>query len=369
MSQTLPARPYLPYYRKQAKALLKSLQAGDAEACARLSRVLSRLTNASPAEVQAAGLTLSDAQWTIAREHGFESWPKFKRHIEALTVARPTRHRPFVTELSYYDDRAKGLMSVHRAGLRSACRIVQEWHPNYATATEDQIRMAVLSLDDARLIFAREHGFEDWPSFAEHIARLARGEVQEPFQEAFEAIKASDVERLRPILAAHPELAKAYGTNGNTLLSLASSFFVKPDFSRPPTLDEAQQSPAMQVVRLLLEFGADPDQANNRGWTALHAAAYGNNVPLVEVLLQRGASLEVSGHGNGGTPLVQALFWGHTEAAERLAQVRIVPANLRVAAGIGDLDRIWCLVAPDGTLAPEAGMHREFYRPHSGFPV
>ncbi len=33
-------------------------------------------------------LNLADAQVTIAREHGFESWPKFAKHIEALARER-----------------------------------------------------------------------------------------------------------------------------------------------------------------------------------------------------------------------------------------------------------------------------------------
>ena len=44
------------------------------------------------------------------------------------------------------------------------------------------------------------------------------------------------------------------------------------------------------------------------------------------------------------------------------------PRNLRAAAGLGRLDLVEELVAPDGRLAPEAGAHRAFYRPHSGFP-
>ena len=40
------------------------------------------------------------------------------------------------------------------------------------------------------------------------------------------------------------------------------------------------------------------------------------------------------------------------------------PVNLRVAAGLGDLELIGDLV---GT--PQAGAHRGFYRPHGGFPA
>ena len=52
---------------------------------------------------------------------------------------------------------------------------------------------------------------------------------------------------------------------------------------------------------------------------------------------------------------------GHREVAELLGRE---PANLRVAAGLGDVGLIHELA---GT--PQAGAHRGFYRPHGGFPV
>jgi ankyrin repeat protein len=67
--------------------------------------------------------------------------------------------------------------------------------------------------------------------------------------------------------------------------------------------------------------------------------------------------VDVSARGDGGTPLVVALFWGHREVAELLAERSLAPDNLRVAAGLGQVDP---LERPGGP--------RGFYRPHSGFP-
>jgi len=80
------------------------------------------------------------------------------------------------------------------------------------------------------------------------------------------------------------------------------------------------------------------------------------------MLLDAGALVDVSARGDGGTPLVVALFWGHRQAAEILAERSLAPGNLRVAAGLGRLDLL------DEPLATQ-GAHREFYRPHSGFPA
>ena len=69
----------------------------------------------------------------------------------------------------------------------------------------------------------------------------------------------------------------------------------------------------------------------------------------------------LSARGDGGTPLVVALFWGHREVVGLLGNE---PRNLRVAAGLGSVDLIDELA---GT--PAAGLHRAFYRPHGGFPA
>ena len=55
----LPDRPNLRHLRDQAKKLARS----------------------------AAALTLADAQFKIAQQYGFESWPKLKQHVEAREKA------------------------------------------------------------------------------------------------------------------------------------------------------------------------------------------------------------------------------------------------------------------------------------------
>ena len=85
---------------------------------------------------------------------------------------------------------------------------------------------------------------------------------------------------------------------------------------------------------------------------------------MARMLLDAGAPVDVSARGDGGTPLIVALFWGNRATAELLAAEGVHPRNLRAAAGLGALELI------DDALAPEeAGAHRGFYRPHSGFPA
>jgi ankyrin repeat protein len=296
-------------------------------------------------------LRLSDAQRMLARDYGFASWPRLKAYVERVSTHGPDLAHAFVDDVDYYEERAEGLRSVVASGLESGIAGVRAHHPALAVASEADVR--ALSTADARLVLARQHGFASWGTFRRHVQRLV--ESGEPFRAAFRAIQARDGAALNALLDRWPGLVGARGTNGNDLLGLAAG----------ATCGGRDQS----LVRELLVRGADPSSANDRGWTPLHQAGYGNDVALARLLLEAGARTDVHGHGDGGTPLAAALFWGHAEVADVLAGREIVPGNLRIAAGLGRSDLIRALVRPDGSLREEAGAARGFYRPHTGFPI
>lgn len=175
--------------------------------------------------------------------------------------------------------------------------------------------------------------------------------LADPLARAIAALEAHDVEGLRSALTRAPDVVgRPVGPNENHLLDMATA-----------TCDE-------RLVALLLERGADPAATNVHGWTALHQAAYVGLPLLARLLLDAGAPQDGSARGDGGTPLVVALFWGRRQTAEVLAETALLPRNLRVGAGLDRRELLEQLVGPDGALAPEAGAHRAFYRPHSGFP-
>lgn len=350
-SRVLPSRPDLEQQRHLARELLRAARAREPEALARIRASHPRLLGRPDAEIDSARLALHDAQLVLAREYGFPSWPRLKSEIESRRAARRTR--PFVGDLAYYEERAAGLVAAHAAGVPEALAQIEEWHPGPDAAAFD--------IESARVVYARQHGFETWPAFAEHVRALGEGRAREPFMEAFEAIRGRRWERLASLIREDPGLARARGTNGNTLLSLAVSLAGR--------TCEPLPAEATQILDLFLLSGADVNAANDRGWTALHQAGYSNQAVLARSLLEAGAAVDRHAHGEGGTPLAVALFWGHREVAEVLAEAGVVPGNLRVAAGLGRLDLVGACFAADGVLTPAARSGRGFYRPHSGFPL
>jgi ankyrin repeat protein len=295
-------------------------------------------------------LRLSDAQRELARAYGFPSWPRLKAYAERVSANGPGLAHAFEDGIGYYEDRAEGLRSVVASGLESGIAIVRAYHPRLAGASDEEIR--ALSSADARLVLAREHGFASWAQFRRHVESLP--ESGEPFRRAFLAIKARDGAALGEVLDRYPGLVFARGTNGNDLLGLATGLACgRRDYS---------------LVSELLARGADASSANDRGWTPLHQAGYGNDAALAQLLLDAGARTDLCGHGDGGTPLAAALFWGNREVAELLAGREVVPHNLRIAAGLGRSDLIRACVSDDGGLTPAAVGGRGFYRPHTGFP-
>jgi ankyrin repeat protein len=243
---------------------------------------------------------------------------------------------PFRDDLEYYEGRAWGLLASAADGTEGAVAVFERWG-------------APITQAGARNALAHEHGFSSWEELARHVG--TRRDSNEPFILAYRSVETQDVGGLRQQLERSPELVHARGTNDNDLLGMAAA-----------TCDE-------RLVAILLEHGADPARANVHGWTPLHQAAYSDLPRLARMLIAAGAPTDVSARGEGGTPLVVALFWGNRKTAELLAEHRIYPTNLRVAAGLGPTGLIEQLVSPDGALADGAGTGRAFYRPHSGFPA
>jgi len=83
----LPSNPNLDHLKYQAKDLLKAHATRNPEAAQRLREFHPRFNRATDAAIFDTQLSLSDAQLAIAREYGFPSWARLKKHIEKPTLA------------------------------------------------------------------------------------------------------------------------------------------------------------------------------------------------------------------------------------------------------------------------------------------
>ena len=82
----LPDNPNLEHLKHQAKDLLKEHAVHEVAAAQKIREFHPRFGQATDGEIFSSRLKLSDAQLIIAREHGFPSWPRLKRHIEKPTL-------------------------------------------------------------------------------------------------------------------------------------------------------------------------------------------------------------------------------------------------------------------------------------------
>jgi ankyrin repeat protein len=81
----------------------------------------------------------------------------------------------------------------------------------------------------------------------------------------------------------------------------------------------------VDAARLLLDRGAAVNGFNAAGWTPAEAAACGNHLDVLELLLERGASLDLIprpefGYVHCGTPFALACIFGSVEAARLLLE-------------------------------------------------
>jgi ankyrin repeat protein len=158
--------------------------------------------------------------------------------------------------------------------------------------------------------------------------------VDARFHPAVSAIKSSDVDRLRALVRVDRTLATSRSSTSHpTLLQCL-------------VLDARATPNHIEMARILIEAGAEINPP-------LYACASSNNVAAATLLLDHGAAINGSG---SWSPLEEALYWNSQGVIDLLVQRGASIHNLRIAAGLGRTDIMETFFAADGSLGPEAGV-------------
>jgi ankyrin repeat protein len=120
----------------------------------------------------------------------------------------------------------------------------------------------------------------------------------------------------------------------------------------------------LPLVKKLVANDAD---VNKPGWTALHYAATGGHVPIVEFLLDESAYIDAESP-NGTTPLMMAAMYGSPEAVKFLIQAG-ADLTLKNQLGMTALDFAVRGQRPNARELIETGLSRLAERQKRSVPV
>jgi len=153
------------------------------------------------------------------------------------------------------------------------------------------------------------------------------------------AVQAGRADTVRALLAADPGLVRATDTYGNNLLRLAvigrdaamADVLIRAGLDvnaeradlGGSLLITAASIGSLDIVKLLVEHGADLHRTTPRGGTAVVAAVNARQKPIVDFLLARGARLDLD--AAPALPLLRnALAGGMTEIAGRILREKTI---------------------------------------------
>jgi len=352
----LPERPNLEHLKKQARNLLRDAQSSEPDALARFAA----WNIALPAK-------LADALHVLAREHGFETWPELKLHIE-MSSDDPAE----ALSAAIKSDKAEQVREVLRrhAALKTQ---INEPLPNYdfdmpaiVAAAGRQNREVVdalldfgANINERTRWWAGSFGVLDMANeeLARHlIARGARVDIHA-------AARLNMPDRVKALLVEDPKLVHARGGDGQMPLHFAATVEIASalleagaeidarDIDHESTAAQYMASIAPhrhEVARFLISRGAKAD--------IMMAAAIGD-LALTERILnddpdttkttvteryfpkenpKSGGSIYIYGFGWTMSPHMLAHRFGHPEVFALLMQRSAPWLRLVNAAEVGD---------------------------------
>ena len=345
-----PSEPNLEHLKYQAKDVLKGHAARDRGVAQRIREFNPRFRESTDQAIFEAKLKLTDAQLAIAREYGFRSWARLKAHVESPHLAE----RLYIPHHERIDDEVfRRAVDLLDAGDADGLRKHLKRHPalvhqrlnfegwNYfhnpsllEFIAENPIRRGSLPKNIVEVAAVILDAGPDQNSRDTALALVATGSV--PLESgavlpligllcdsgadpngaieaaalhgsmlAVNALIAQGARVTLPVAAALGDLEAA-----RRLLETASGA------ERHRALVMASQIGRIEIVRLLLDAGEDPNRYNPLGGhshtTPLHQAALIGHGELVRLLIERGASAKTRDLMWNGTPADWARHEGHT---------------------------------------------------------
>jgi len=352
-TKQLPENPSLDHLKHQAKDLLRQHALRESSSAQRLREFLPHLRHATDEKVFSAHLALSDAQLAIAREYGFASWVRLRRHIEKnglsdnLTLPYHERIKDAVFR------RAVNLIDTGDASnllllLKANPMLIQQHvlfeggnyfrNPSLLEfIAENPVRHGTLPSNIVEIAAILLEARPEQRSIDDTLGLVVSGRVPRecgvqlqlidilckfsanPNSPLLTAALHGEFEAVQQLIrwGAKPGLPilAALGTTEDFLshLSLSDSG------QRHLALALAAQYGNTEIVRTLLDAGEDPSRYNPPGAhshsTPLHQAALAGHLDIVKLLVESGARLDIKDTIWQGTPADWAQH-GRREAIE-----------------------------------------------------
>lgn len=323
----LPPNPDLNHLRYQAKDLLKAHAARDPGAAQRLREFHHRFAEAADAAIFAAALRLSDAQLAIAREHGFPSWARLKRHIEKPTLSDQLNlpHHERIEDPTFRCA-VEMIDAGDAAGLKAWLRrhpLLLRQHVTFEGGnyfhnpallefiTENPVRHGSLPANIVEITGVILDAGVERSVINETLMLVATGRVPRECRVQLALIDLlcdhgadpNNAIRAATLLDELEAVTALIRRGARIDLPIAAALGRLDDFrsllpasgaaDRHLALALAAQHGQVEIVRLLLDAGEDPNRYNPIGGhshaTPLHQAAGAGNLQLVRLLIERGA--------------------------------------------------------------------------------
>lgn len=337
----LPSKPNLEHLKYQAKDLLKGHSARNPGVAQRIREFHPRFVSASDDEIFATQLSVSDVQLAIARESGFQSWTRLKRHIEKPTLSDQLSlpHHERIEDATFRHG-VELLDAGDVAGLRAHLK----QHPNLAHqrvvfeggnyfrnptllefVAENPVRRGILPSNIVEVTqVILDTGIQQ-SALNETLGLVCSGCVSRQCHVQLPLIDLLCDRGADPNSAVHGALAHGEFEAVNALIrrgarvSLpvaaalgrieeANRLILSADGKdRHSGLALASEFGHVEIVRALLDAGEDPSRYNPVGFhshsTPLHEAASAGHEEVVQLLVQRGAKLDLKDTVWQGTPV------------------------------------------------------------------